>query len=333
MGSVTTTKNGVLSTAEGNVTLTVNNETRNVQAGETIPAGATLFFADNLPYVITYSDGSTETNAADFFADTDNDDPAALAEIQALQDLIASGEDPTEDLPETAAGTPTGNQGNSGFVSVGRSGDETLAASGFDTTGFTAAPAATPSDDFIDTNDSPSVLANDSNTINEDGVATGNVLLNDSDTDTVLTVTSFEVGGTSFPAGTSVTLEGGVLVLNADGSYTFTPNENWNGSVPVITYTTNTGSTATLTITVTPVDDPSVLDNDTNTIAEDTVASGNVLDNDSDLDNTLTVTSFEVDGTSYTAGTSVTLEGGVLVLNADGSYTFTPNENWNGSVP
>uniref|UniRef100_UPI00097022DA tandem-95 repeat protein n=1 Tax=Shewanella sp. UCD-KL12 TaxID=1917163 RepID=UPI00097022DA len=125
----------------------------------------------------------------------------------------------------------------------------------------------------------------------------------------------------------------GSLVINEDGSYTFTPNENWNGTVPVITYTTNTGSTATLTIEVTPVDDASVLVNDSNTIEEDTVATGNVLDNDEDIDNDLTVASFEVDGETHEAGTTVVLEGGSLVINEDGSYTFTPNENWNGTVP
>ncbi|WHF55300.1 cadherin-like domain-containing protein [Shewanella xiamenensis] len=35
-------------------------------------------------------------------------------------------------------------------------------------------------------------------------------------------------------------LTGGTLVLNSNGSYSFTPNANWNGAVPVITYTTNT---------------------------------------------------------------------------------------------
>ncbi|MCL1111996.1 Ig-like domain-containing protein, partial [Shewanella schlegeliana] len=115
--------------------------------------------------------------------------------------------------------------------------------------------------------------------------------------------------------------------------YTFTPNDNWNGTVPVITYTTNTGSTATLTLEVSPVDDPSILANDSNTIAEDTVATGNVLDNDSDIDNDLSVVSFEVNGETYTAGTTVELEGGSLVINEDGSYTFTPNDNWNGTVP
>ncbi|ACJ27228.1 VCBS [Shewanella piezotolerans WP3] len=181
--------------------------------------------------------------------------------------------------------------------------------------------------------DLETVLQNDNQTIAEDTVATGNVLDNDSDLDDQLTVTSFEVDGQTVNAGTTVELDGGSLVINEDGSYTFTPNENWNGSVPVITYTTNTGSTATLTIEVTPVDDPSQLENDTNTIDEGEIATGNVLDNDSDLDNDLAVVSFEVNGQTVTAGTTVELDGGSLVINEDGSYTFTPNENWNGSVP
>ncbi|MCL1096362.1 retention module-containing protein, partial [Shewanella kaireitica] len=181
--------------------------------------------------------------------------------------------------------------------------------------------------------DLETVLQNDSQTIAEDTIATGNVLDNDSDLDDQLTVISFEVDGQTIAAGTTVELDGGSLVINEDGSYTFTPNENWNGSVAVITYTTNTGSTATLTLEVTPVDDPSQLANDSNTIDEDSVATGNVLDNDGDIDNDLTVVSFEVDGQTVTAGTTVELDGGSLVINEDGSYTFTPNENWNGSVP
>uniref|UniRef100_UPI003318B38B Ig-like domain-containing protein n=1 Tax=Shewanella sp. TB7-MNA-CIBAN-0143 TaxID=3140465 RepID=UPI003318B38B len=156
---------------------------------------------------------------------------------------------------------------------------------------------------------------------------------NDGDVDSDLSVVTFEVDGQTYPAGTEVTLDGGVLIINEDGSYTFTPNENWNGTVPVITYTTNTGVTATLTIEITPVDDASVLVNDTNTVAEDSVATGNVLDNDGDVDSDLSVVTFEVDGQTYPAGTEVTLEGGVLIINEDGSYTFTPNENWNGTVP
>ncbi|WP_144374366.1 choice-of-anchor K domain-containing protein, partial [Shewanella xiamenensis] len=98
--------------------------------------------------------------------------------------------------------------------------------------------------------------ANDSKTVVEDTVASGNVLTNDEAGNT--SVVSFTVAGSSVVhnAGSSVVLTGGTLVLNSNGSYSFTPNANWNGAVPVITYTTNTGAIATLTITVTPADDP-----------------------------------------------------------------------------
>ncbi|MEL4370059.1 choice-of-anchor K domain-containing protein, partial [Shewanella xiamenensis] len=110
-----------------------------------------------------------------------------------------------------------------------------------------------------------------------------------------------------------------------------TPNANWNGAVPVITYTTNTGAIATLTITVTP--DNTDAANDSKTVVEDTVASGNVLTND-EAGNT-SVVSFTVAGSSvvHNAGSSVVLTGGTLVLNSNGSYSFTPNANWNGAVP
>ncbi|MGB6136739.1 MAG: retention module-containing protein, partial [Shewanella sp.] len=346
MESIKTSLNGILSASNGKVTMLINNETTELQLGQMVPAGASVTSNDDISFVITFDDGtifnSAETPADESIANTIKApavsaeqvvDQATLDEIEALQDLIAAGEDPTEELPETAAGTPTANQGEFGYISVSRDANETLASNGYDTTGALATPTAEIQEEGLGENDSPSVLVNDANTIAEDQVASGNVLSNDTDADTALSVVSFEVDGETYAAGTEVTLENGVLVLNADGSYTFTPNENWNGSVPVITYTTNTGITATLTIEVTPLDDDSVLVNDSNIIVEDTVATGNVLDNDSDVDSDLSVVSFEVDGETYAAGTEVTLDNGVLVLNADGSYTFTPNENWNGSVP
>ncbi|MBB1322843.1 retention module-containing protein, partial [Shewanella sp. SR43-8] len=335
MESITTSKNGILSASEGTVTITINNETKELQLGQTIPAGALVSGSNEFAFVITFDDGTIFNSA-----DTPDDaiieqvaDQQAIDEIAALQALIASGEDPTANLPETAAGTPTANQGDFGYVSVSRDGAETIANTGYDTTGQTATPTAVTQKEVLIENDSPSVVLNDVITVSEDQVASGNVLDNDSDTDSSLSVVSFEVDGQTYPAGTEIELEGGVLVINPDGSFTFSPNEDWNGQVPVITYTTNTGETATLTIEVTPVDDASVLANDTNTVAEDTVATGNVLDNDSDVDSDLSVSSFEVNGQTYTAGTEVALEGGVLIINEDGSYTFTPNENWNGTVP
>ncbi|MBK9350423.1 MAG: hypothetical protein IPN05_09670, partial [Sulfuritalea sp.] len=187
--------------------------------------------------------------------------------------------------------------------------------------------------------DDASVLVADTKTVAEDNTASGNVLTNDSDVDNTLTVASFTIAGESgtFTLGSAYTIAGkGDLTLSSDGSYSFVPVANWNGTVPTVTYTTNTGSSTTLAITVTPVDDASVLVADTKTVAEDNTASGNVLTNDSDVDNTLTVASFTIAGESgtFTLGSAYTIAGkGDLTLSSDGSYSFVPVANWNGTVP
>ncbi len=170
----------------------------------------------------------------------------------------------------------------------------------------------------------------------EDTVVAGNVLDNDGSKNT--SVDHFTVGNdaTSHVVGSPVSLEQGELTLNSDGSYTFKPADNWNGEVPVITYTTHTGKTSTLAITITPVDDATVTQPDHKSIAEDTIATGNVLANDSDIDSALSVTSFHVEGVNgvYTAGnTMYQLAEGTLVLKANGDYTFDPKDNWSGSLP
>ncbi|MBA6362058.1 tandem-95 repeat protein, partial [Colwellia sp. BRX8-2] len=197
-----------------------------------------------------------------------------------------------------------------------------------DTQSSTLTISVTPVSDLSD--DSETV------TIAEDTIATGNVLDNAATADGPLTVTSFTVGGNTYNAGDTVILTEGELTLNTDGSYTFTPNDNFNGAVPVISYTVTDGAgdteSSTLTISVTPFSDLTD-DSETVTIAEDTIASGNVLDNAETADGPMTVTSFTVGGNTYNSGDTVTLTEGEITLNADGSYTFTPNDNFNGSVP
>ncbi|MCL1068405.1 retention module-containing protein, partial [Shewanella olleyana] len=146
MSSVVTTKNGVLSSANGEVSLTINDQTKNIIPGDKIPAGAELNFADGLAFVVTFEDGtilngdqpitdptevsSTDDTVAQFSTEMS---PEELAEIEALQALILSGENPTEELPETAAGETAGNEGGSDFASLAREGSETIATAGFDT--------------------------------------------------------------------------------------------------------------------------------------------------------------------------------------------------------
>jgi hypothetical protein len=178
---------------------------------------------------------------------------------------------------------------------------------------------------------------------NEDTAMTGNVLTGTSSVDGPVMVTLFVVAGdvTVYAAGSTATIAGvGTLQIAANGAYTFMPVANYNGPVPVVTYTVTDGSgtddSSTLTITVNPVDDVTVLSADTQMSFEDTVATGNVLANDSDVDNPLTVTQFTVAGdvTVYAAGSTATIPGvGTVVLNANGAYTFMPVANYSGPVP
>ncbi len=194
-------------------------------------------------------------------------------------------------------------------------------------------------------NDGPTV-APDTNSTAEDTTLTVNaasgVLANDSDIDgDSLSVTQFTVGGSTVAAGSTLNLAEGDLTINADGSYTFVPAANFNGSVPQATYIVSDGTTtttSTLDITVTPVNDGPTVAPDTNTTAEDTTltvnAASGVLANDSDIDgDSLSLTQFTVGGSTVAAGSTLNLAEGDLTINADGSYTFVPTANFNGAVP
>ncbi|MGL4395936.1 MAG: Ig-like domain-containing protein, partial [Hyphomicrobium sp.] len=179
-------------------------------------------------------------------------------------------------------------------------------------------------------NDAP-VAADDAFSTAEDTPVTFDVRGNDSDVDSAaLTVTA--INGTAIATGNSVAITGGSITLNADGSLTFTPNSNWNGT-PSFTYTVSDGaltSTANVSGTVTAVNDAPVAADDTFTTAEDTQVTFDVRGNDSDVDSAaLTVTA--INGTAISTGGSVAITGGSVTLNANGTLTFTPNANWNGT--
>jgi VCBS repeat-containing protein len=185
------------------------------------------------------------------------------------------------------------------------------------------------------------ILLADSKAGNEDGgVIIGNVLTNDTapiGENNSLSLSTYAVNGYKdvLNAGQTFRITGkGDVQMNSNGSYTFTPLPDTYGKLPVITYDTNDGS-STLTLTVSPVDDASVLTADSKTVAEGSTVTGNVLLNDSDIDNTLAVASFRVAGnqTTFNAGQVATLANqGTLLVQADGSYVFTPLTDFNGAV-
>ena len=165
-------------------------------------------------------------------------------------------------------------------------------------------------------NDPPAAVNDTASTDEDTPVTTDNVLANDTDVDDTLIPASI----TAFTQGTN-----GTVVSNGDGTFTYTPNANFNGS-DSFTYTISDGTssdTATVTITVTAVNDPPAAVNDTASTDEDTpVTTDNVLANDTDVDDTLIPASI----TAFTQGTN-----GTVVSNGDGTFTYTPNANFNGS--
>ncbi|PNB68563.1 hypothetical protein C1X64_30920, partial [Pseudomonas sp. GW456-E7] len=190
----------------------------------------------------------------------------------------------------------------------------------------------TPVDDsFID--------ASESVTTAEDTAITGSVLTGTSSVDGPVSVLNFTIGETTYAAGSTATIANvGTLVIGANGAYTFTPAENYNGSVPTVSYTVTDGSgsnvTSTLTIDVTPVDDSFTDLSENVTTAEDTAVSGSVLTGTSSVDGPVSVVNFTIGETTYAAGSTATIANvGTLVIGASGAYTFTPAENYNGTVP
>jgi large repetitive protein len=165
---------------------------------------------------------------------------------------------------------------------------------------------------FTGTVTNPAPTASNDNAItNEDTPVAIPVLANDTDPDgDPLTVTN-------------ATALNGTVAIGPGGVLTYTPNANYFGT-DTITYRISDGnggsSTATVTVTVNPVNDPPVAVNDIATTNEDTPVVIGVLANDSDIDGgPLTVT-------------AASSPNGAVAINPDGTITFTPAPNFNGTT-
>ena len=190
--------------------------------------------------------------------------------------------------------------------------------------------------------------------------APGDLLLNDSDPDGDSPLKITQVGATITTQAAAnlgkVTdgSNGGEFTINADGSYTFDPDGDFDdlaqgaSKTTSVVYTmTDPGGltdTATLTITVTPPVTPSatddvgattentkitVADGDKGTTTNGVTTNADLLLNDSHPDDaTLTITNFAgaalVNAGATTAGTG----GGSFTIRADGSWEFDPGTSF-----
>ncbi|WP_238585669.1 VCBS domain-containing protein [Comamonas sp. E6] len=195
------------------------------------------------------------------------------------------------------------------------------------------------------TNDVPTVT-NDAKSVTEDvNVTGGNLTVKGAVTitDPDAGESTFDTGSLKFTGSTHSGGQLGAIVIHADGTYTYSVDNAAiqflkAGQTIVETYTVASADgtgTSTITITINGTNDLPVIQAQTNHGLEDHTVSGNVLTGASDRDNdALSVAEFTINGTKYAAGATANIVGvGSIFINADGSYVFTPNANWNGVVP
>ena len=271
--------------------------------------------------------------ALDGFANADLDDGTltvalasgtTAAQVAALVNSLTYQNVSDDPDTTTRAYTVVVNDGNNDGLSEDESGGDASLDSNI-LTGYLK---------VVDTNDDP-VAVNDAGITDEDTAlavdAENGVLSNDTDLDTPEEdfVVS-QVNGSDGNVGQLVAgSTGGSFTLNQDGSWSFTPDGDFEGlkagesAVTTVTYQVSDGeggvSTATVSVTVNGVDDIPTLIADTGAVTEDT----NVTDGDLTTSGTLAA------GTDGDTGedkfTAETLAGiyGELTVDADGNWTYS----------
>jgi hypothetical protein len=280
---------------------------------------------DSFTYTLTDADGDVSTATALLTVNPIDDLPVAV------DDTFLTDEDSA--LTQTLApnDTPSGDGGNTWALATGPShGSVVVNADG----SFTYTPDAdyhgpdsftytlTDADGDVSTatalltvnpiDDLP-VAVDDTFLTDEDSALTGQTLApND---------TPSGDGGNTWALATGPSH--GSVVVNADGSFTYTPDADYHGP-DSFTYTLTDAdgdvSTATALLTVNPIDDLPVAVDDTFLTDEDSALTGQTLaPNDTpsgDGGNTWALAT----GPSH----------GSVVVNADGSFTYTPDADYHG---
>ncbi|MCR9640013.1 MULTISPECIES: tandem-95 repeat protein [Vibrio] len=297
----------------GDVTLTVNATSTDVDTGTTATAtqDVTIHISptNDAPEVtgditaVTAEDNSitlTQEQLLEHAVDIDGDDLSAI-------NLSTNDENATVEMNEDGSFTITPSENFYGDIEFSydvTDGEEVVAA-GLDLTVTPVNDAPEPQDQAF--------------TVGEDG------LLTFTDADLLTGATDVE--------GDNLTVEGvsykgadGVLTDNGDGTYSFAPNENFNGDVN-FTFDVSDGTdtvTANIDVSVTPENDPPVAGSTSYTVHEDnsiTISDEQLLANSSDIEGDVDISSVTYSGND-----------GVFQDNGDGTYTFSPNENFNGEV-
>ena len=275
-------------------------------------------------FVVTVTDvngnGTTTTTTVNLTVTPVNDAPVSSNQnLTTSEDTSVTGQVVATDVEGDALGYSISSTPTSGIVTLNPatgafvytpnsnySGLDSFVVTISDGNGGTTTSAITVGVTAI--NDAP-VSANQNLTTPEDTAVSGNIVATDIDGDTL----TYSVTATS--------TNGTVTIDPVTGNFTYTPNNNYNGSDSfVVTVSDGKGGTTTsqINIGVTPVNDVPVTVNQNLTTPEDTPIAGNVVASD-------------LDGDTLSYAISSTATNGTVTLNTTtGAFVYTPGANYNG---
>ncbi|OEF09633.1 Ig-like domain-containing protein [Vibrio genomosp. F10] len=283
--------------------------------------------------VIVKSDGSLDTQAEQplqvEIVGEDGDNQDITAEIEDIFAALEEGQDPTqlgEEFATAAGGTSGSSLTASGSIS--RDGRAIIASTQLDTEGLESLGLSETqsltllqqfrqySPTFVD-----STTADLGDTLaiftEEDTPVSGQFSATDSNGDSLV------YSQTSAP-------ENGTVVVNPDGSWEYTPNENYNGPDNfTVEVSDGRGGTDTLVVQVgvTPVNDAPTFVDEGNQLLGSSLEV--VTKEDEALSGAVQATDIDGDDLTYTLISQA--ENGTVTLDEDGNWEYTPNEEYNGS--
>ncbi|WP_065204679.1 VCBS domain-containing protein [Shewanella woodyi] len=347
-----TTQQGKVIFVDGNTVIDIDGAKKKIVANDYFHSGAKIYIEDNTQFIISYADGSIYSNNPTTDPAQEQSNLASIDEIQSLQNLIESGEDPTLELPETTAGG-SGNEGGFDFTSLIRTADETLAASGHDTKGFQFISAPVDEDPLSTLEELPTPsLSSSSLTFSESQLPQGSTPTNNELNQMSSIFFTPQSGILSLSINGEVIFANGVFegplnLATASGlltitglnintgliSYSYTLNSAFNHTetdihtdIFTLSLVNTQGETASSRISINLLDDNPSGQNDLEEIDEDTsLVVGDVLNNDTlgaDSANITQITNSTGESNSVFQSTVISGSFGTLTISADGSYTY-----------
>jgi hypothetical protein len=251
-------------------------------------------------------------------------DPNGVADLQGIREfIVGTGGSSLSSINQPAANSEVVDVDTHGILKL------TLNPTSYDwefipVAGQSFTDSGSDSCVTLTTDNEPPVATDDTASTSEDTAAIVDVAANDSDPDGNLDPTTANSSCTNGSAG-CLGASNGSLTDNGDGTITYTPDPDFNGSdsfVYEICDTIGSCDTATVSITVTPVNDPPVANPDSASTSEDTPVTIDATANDTDVDGNLDPTT-----TSVTSGPT----SGSVANNGDGTFDYTPKQGFGGS--